>query len=320
MIFTLGEALVDMIEVPPDLLFVPALGGSVANFTVAVARQGASVTYLNNLSADFFGQRFTQWMQSAGVNIAASKPSAKPTSIAFVSKDADNKPTYSFIRDGVADRSATTKQLINRLAVKPQLVHTGCLALVPADLNKTLQVLEAAKTRGALVSVDANLRPSVATSPAYVAGVLSALATADIIKVSDDDCLLMGIEPNVQVVRKRLMGKHGAHCVALTLGAKGAWLITQQHAVFCAPPKGLRVKDSVGAGDCFFAGLVAHLNQSQLLSRKALASMSESVMKASLGHAIAAASLSVQRVGCDPANWQETSALAKKMSVTITHH
>ncbi len=318
MIFTLGEALVDMIEVPPDLLFVPALGGSVANFTVAVARQGASVTYLNNLSADFFGQRFAKWMQNAGVAIAAKKPSAQPTSIAFVSKDSDNKPTYSFIRNGVADRSATTRQLIHRMADKPQLIHTGCLALVPADLKKTLQVLSAAKSQGALVSIDANLRPSVATSPSYVAGVLTALAVADIIKVSDDDCLLMGIEPTVESVRKRLMGKRGASCVALTLGAKGAWLLTQQQAVFCAPPKGLRVKDSVGAGDCFFAGLVATLNQSQLLSRKALSNMSDSVMKASLGHAIAAASISVQRVGCDPATWQETSALAKKMSAAIT--
>jgi fructokinase len=57
MIATFGEALIDMIEQPSGV-FMPALGGSIANFSVAAALQGVPVTYLNALSTDRFGQRF----------------------------------------------------------------------------------------------------------------------------------------------------------------------------------------------------------------------------------------------------------------------
>jgi sugar/nucleoside kinase (ribokinase family) len=46
-----------MIEQPSGV-FMPALGGSIANFSVAAALQGVPVTYLNARSTDRFGQRF----------------------------------------------------------------------------------------------------------------------------------------------------------------------------------------------------------------------------------------------------------------------
>ena len=58
MISSYGEALVDLIE-QADGRFLPCLGGSVSNFSVAVARQGVPSTYLNPLSSDKFGERFS---------------------------------------------------------------------------------------------------------------------------------------------------------------------------------------------------------------------------------------------------------------------
>lgn len=308
MIATFGEALVDLIE-QPDGRFAPCLGGSVCNFTVALARQGVPTRYLNPLSSDHFGVRFDALLRGAGVELADRPASACPTSLAVVSLDAHGSPSYTFHREGVADRDIDARQAVADFPAPLELLHTGGLTLVAADLDKTLQVCAAAAARSALVSVDANLRPMLATDlPAYVAGVRRALAQAHIAKVSDEDLDVLGVDRSSHdAICAALFPDSTLELVVYTQGPRGAALLTRRHQVELAAPSGLRVVDTVGAGDCFHAGLVACLLRAGALADTArLAALEPAQLRAALRHAIAAASVNIMRSGCDPATWQET--------------
>ncbi|MEY4765707.1 MAG: hypothetical protein RI907_2380 [Pseudomonadota bacterium] len=315
MFASLGEALVDLIE-HADGRYEPCLGGSVCNFTRAVARQGEGIRYLNPLSTDTFGERFVGRLRDDGVAIDPPWRSDCPTSLAVVSLGPGGVPQYVFHREHVADRDGSADALVARLPEGVTLLHAGGLALIPPDDDKVVAVIEAARNRGGLISIDANLRTVVvgrdpARQQAYRQAVDRVLALADIVKLSDEDIAHMGWaggaadDEALRAVAHRLIGQ-GAGLVALTLGADGAVLANAQGVVRRAIPPGVQVVDTVGAGDCFQAGLLVWLKKSGHLVPGMLHKLNLGVLDQALEHAMAAAAINVQRQGCQPPSWLET--------------
>ncbi len=331
MITCYGEALIDLIVSPYSQASLrtdsqACLGGSVFNFCMASARQGLATAYLNPLSHDSFGVQFRQLLLADGVALASPAPSALPTSIAVVQLDKAGKASYAFHREAVADRDLSADAAVAAMPANTQVLHTGCLMLVPGDWPKTRAILHAAAGQGACITVDANLRTVVCPDLVpYRASVLAACAMAHVVKVSDDDLVALGVDAALvasnpaQAARSLLMSGNTAYAsgtpailpalIALTLGAAGAWLITQDTQYFQPSPQNTKVADTVGAGDSFFAALLAYLERQGVLSPPALQSAQPAkVWQGALAHAVAAASINVTRVGCNPATWAETVA------------
>ena len=310
MIATIGEALVDLIE-QADGRFEACLGGSVCNFTQALSMQGVPTTYLNPLSHDKFGTRFIDLLLKKGVIPGTDRRSTCPTSLAIVSLDQQGSPTYAFHRESVADRDISADMLIAGLPLPCTLLHTGGLALVPADLDKILATIGTATARGTLISIDANLRPmAVKQHDDYIAGVRRVLQQAHIIKVSDEDLDVLGLgDATPEQLSSALFSDSSVRLIALTRGGAGATLLTRTQQVTLAIPDQLKVIDTVGAGDCFHAGLIAFLqNAGKLASPACLEQLEPAFLQAALQHAIAAASINIMRTGCDPASWEQTAA------------
>jgi fructokinase len=320
MIACYGEALVDLIVSPYShgelrTNSEACLGGSVFNFCLAAQRQGLQALYLNALSTDVFGRQFAKVMQTEGVLLDAES-CGEPTSVALVQLDNQGKASYAFHRIGVADTARSATEIIAKWHPKVQALHTGCLMLTPGAWQTTQQVMAHAAGISCVISVDANMRPSVCPDvQAYRPLVLQACAMAQIVKVSDDDLVALGwlagddsrdMQACVGVAQRFLQQSEQTELVALTLGASGAWLLSRDQQCYQAAPQCLQVADTVGAGDNFAAALLAQLNGQSLLKRGAMRQATMPMLQAALVHACSSAAISVQRVGSDPASWEET--------------
>lgn len=305
-----GEALVDLIQ-RSDGAFDACPGGAPYNLARALARQGVGTVYLNPLSSDRFGRQLAQQLHDDGVHLARQQPLAQATALAVVALNASGQPEYGFYREGVADRQVSADSLNQGCAAQPalQMVCTGALALDARDASLYLPWLRAQRAAGHCLVVDANLRPSVMPDlQAYRASVRAALLEADIIKLSDEDLHHLGVQGDAVLEQAAaLLAQSRATLLVLTWGAQGAWLLTRQAHFHARETARLAVVDTIGAGDCFLAGLLAALLASAPAAGL-LSGLDADRCQALLRHALSCASLCVQRRGCVPPDWHEALA------------
>lgn len=324
-----GEALIDLIR-RPDGSYLPCLGGALYNLCRALARQGVGTQYLNPLSRDRFGRELAAQLMADGVHLAHPEPVQPVTSLAVVNLNEHGHPDYAFYREGVADRAVSSHGLGEACTALPalQLVCTGALALDARDAAIYLPWLAAQRAAGHCVVVDANLRPSVMPDLAsYRATVHAALGHAHIIKVSDEDLDHLAVPGPDALARARqlLQANPAAHLLALTMGAQGAWLLHRSGTqCFAKEAQPLQVVDTVGAGDSFLAGLLAHLLvQAQSTGAASLAQfvqvLSADACQQALRHALASASLCVMEQGCVPPGWGQVVARVAQHPAVVLH-
>lgn len=94
--------------------------------------------------------------------------------------------------------------------------------------------------------------------------------------------------------------------------AGGGVLITARHRVERAAYPVPAVVDTIGAGDCFQAGLLAWLRHLDLLRPGALDHADEEALAGALDHGCATAALSVVAAGCAPPSWQAVCRVVER--------
>jgi fructokinase len=301
-----GESLIDMVATAEGS-FLPVAGGAPYNFARALALQGLPAGYANPFSADAFGLLLKQTLEAAGAK-HLGRISNKPTSLALVTTDERGHPHYSFYREGVADRDFDAASLTVMDCAKMSGFHTGALALVPPDNEHVLAALRHFRARGVFCSVDVNMRPQVAQSLGiemsdYREAALEVIGNADLIKVSDEDLHHLGYSDAPETGARALLDL-GCKLVVLTLGAQGAWVISAQHEIF-QPAQKAQIVDTVGAGDCFFAGFVSALQHQGALGELRDRSLGQAKLQQALRHAAVCAAINITRQGCQPPTWDE---------------
>lgn len=309
MFIVAGESLIDLVARPDDT-YVPVPGGAPYNFARALALQGIAAGYVNPISTDHFGVVLKRTLAASGAS-HLGRSTDKPTSLALVATTADGQPEYSFYRECVADRDIDLPGVLAAVPADAVGFHTGALALVPPDDATIIGAMRALRSRGALCTVDINMRPQVArsmgvTSARYADAALAAASLAHIAKVSDEDLGHLGFSGSPQVAARALLHR-GCRVVVLTLGAEGAWAIGADEQVFQAADRVAPV-DTVGAGDCFFAGFVAALHHDGVLLDLPHRLPSRETLAVALRHATACASINISRQGCQPPTWDEALA------------
>jgi len=296
-----GEALFDMIE-QENGDYRPFIGGSPYNVARSFSRQGIDCSYLSPISTDVLGDKIFNSVLAEGISMPANNRSDKATSLALVYKDQQGNPDYRLYRKGIADLDISVDKLLAFLPQDLDLFHTGSLAIVPEMLEVLIPVITKLKHRGVKISIDVNVRKGVESDQQkYVATIEKFIALADIVKVSDEDLLLMDLTGEPEQHVETMLKSMADGIVVLTLGESGAHFITQelniQQDIFKAEP----FADTVGAGDTFFSAMLA-----QLLRDKALSCTTtpESFAYA-LKFGSLAAAINVSKTGCQPPSYQE---------------
>ncbi len=295
----LGEALIDFI-VGDDGAYRPHLGGSPYNVAIGLARQGVPVSYLSAFSDDAFGDRLRDYLAEEGVRLPLARRSLWPTSLALVTIDDEGMPNYRLYREGIADKDTSYEEIEAYLPGDLEVFHTGSLAITPSQLPKIRRVFELARSRGAVISVDINirLRASIDTG-AYLAGVRSLLPVADIVKASDEDIDSLGLDKDTRRSAARAYAEMGSGMLLLTEGRGGALLHTEKGIIEKSAYPIADVKDTVGAGDTFHAAFIAALCRGGVIGRP-LSAADPDVLGDAVDFACAAAAINVSRVGCSP--------------------
>ncbi|MEN0061543.1 MAG: carbohydrate kinase [Myxococcota bacterium] len=307
-IAVVGESIMDLIRQPSGA-FRPHVGGSPYNVARALARQGVPVSYMSPLSADAFGDALHDALVAEGAQVPECPRSSRPTSLAVVTIDESGQPAYGLYREGIADRDISADELLARLPPDVGVLHTGSLALVPGELPKMRRVLQTARARGVLVAIDLNVRLSAEPNrDAYVQGLIDLLPLGDIVKASDEDLDALGMGPNPRSAARQVLDRLEGGLVALTMGSEGAMLVTATGEVERPAFSVADVVDTVGAGDCFQAALLAALQRSGLLDQRGFAKAPTAALVDALDHARVAAALNVTRAGASPPTWEEVMA------------
>ncbi len=300
MILCCGEALIDMLpreSVTGEPAFAPYAGGAVFNSAIALGRLGVPTEFFSGLSTDLFGQQIRDVLASSNVGSAYADLSSRPTTLAFV-RLVDGHATYTFYDENTAGRMLAEEKLPVLDAALDAMLF-GAISLIPEPCGSAYEALMRREHGNRVTMLDPNIRPGfIPDKEKHLARMRRMMAMADIVKLSDDDLDWFGETGSHAEIAVRWL-EAGPKLVIITGGAKGAKGFTNRHTVSVAAQP-VRVVDTVGAGDTFNAGVLASLHDQGLLTKPALASLSDVAIHAALSLGAKASAVTVSRAGANP--------------------
>jgi fructokinase len=148
-----------------------------------------------------------------------------------------------------------------------------------------------------LVMLDPNIRrAALANANEYRQRLDFLISRSTIVKASEEDLAWLYPALDYEAAAERVL-ESGVRLAIATLGVRGAYAATAEVRLKVdAPPT--NVVDTIGAGDAFSAGLLAWLNDHDLL--RANLSLRPDELRAALEFACLVASLTCERAGADP--------------------
>ncbi|WP_432050390.1 carbohydrate kinase family protein [Verrucosispora sp. NA02020] len=286
-----GEAVVDLVQ-EPDGRFVAHPGGSPLNVAVGLARLGVPTALLARFSTNRFGRRLRAHAETNGVDLRHAVDADEPATLGIATLTGTGVATYDFYVDGTADWQWRAEELAPAVAGRG-IVHTGSLAaFLHPGADRLAAALRTARERGALVSVDPNIRPGLIGGIDAARSRVDALARiAHVLKASEEDVAwLYPGRTNEDVLRH--WRDLGVTLAVITLGVGGAAAASGTGG-FRQPAPVVAVADTIGAGDAFTAGLLAALST-------AGPGWSDDDVRAALRYGVEVAAVTCTRAGADP--------------------
>jgi fructokinase len=322
-----GESLIDLISEPVGadgvIRLVAHQGGSPYNCAIALSKLGNDTGFLCPISADGMGTYLLGPLAEAGVTPLLTERVAAYTTLAVVTFDAKKSAQYGFYRD--ADRAFTREGLIAGLPERLEVFQVGGLCPIEErDAAIWMDVAKEAARRGATLTMDPNVRPSLVPDfAAYKARLSAFLDIVHLVKVSIED--LASLEANRAVRATELdeartealvekyvadfLGRANCELVIVTFGDEGSRAFTRagsaSAAIFAPPVFG----DTVGAGDTLMAAVLTLLAEQGNLKPGKLAALGDAALAEMLRFGAVAAGLNCGFVGCHPPVRAEVDAV-----------
>ncbi|MFC5743909.1 carbohydrate kinase family protein [Dyella tabacisoli] len=320
-ILCFGEALIDFHNEGQDSRgfprsFVPFAGGAPANVAVAVARLGGAAAFAGMLGQDLFGDFLLDSLTEAGVDCSAVTRTDKAhTALAFVTLDAHGERSFSFYRPPSADLLFRPVHFQDESFRRAAVFHVCSNSMTDPDLAEaTREGMRRARTAGALVSFDLNLRPALWPHDIDPRPLLwPALHLADLVKLSAEEFAYLAIDGEEAALEQLWKGQ--ARLLVVTDGAKPLrWFHPDADGEM--PIYSVPAVDSTAAGDAFVGGLLHRLSTLEAAPGTSSSERLDQLigelprLHATLRFAAACGALTVTRQGSFAAMPSETDALA----------
>jgi fructokinase len=248
----IGETILDIIfENNQPTSALP--GGSVFNGFISLARLNVPVVFISELGADPVGKIIRSFMEQNQISTqyVDSFPDGKsPVSLAFL--DDKRQASYSFYKEYPNQRLEVTFPKIEEDDI---LVFGSYYALNPVLRERTVELLEYAQERKAIIYYDLNFRHAHAHEAIRLKPVmLENFEYANIIKASTEDIYNIFAKNDATNVYREHIRFYCKNHIA-TQGADGVDLFTNTLSQHFDVPA-IAPVSSIGAGDSFNAGVI----------------------------------------------------------------
>lgn len=252
-VLCLGEPLIEFNQTDPanPTSLRLGFGGDTSNCAVAAARLGAQSRFWTKLGADPMAQTLLQLWAREGVDATdCPRDRVASTGAYLITHDA-NGHLFSYLRAGSAASRMVPEDLPDALFDAVDVLHVSAIsqAISQSACDTVFAAIERARSCGATISYDTNLRLALWPLARARAIIEATAAMADIVLPGLDDARQLTGEVEPEAIAKHYLDR-GASVVALTLGAQGA-LVADKHDMHRVPGFRAQAVDASGAGDCF---------------------------------------------------------------------
>jgi len=227
-------------------------GGKGANQAAAAGRLGAGVHMVGRVGADPAAGRQLAALADAGVNVGrVQRTDGAPTGTATIPVEAAGGENLIVVVPGANARLTATD-----VDVEP--VHRAGVLLLQLEVPLATVQAAAAATRGTVVLNPAPPRPL----PDEL------LARVDVLVPNEHELVrLAGAEPGERTPAELADLARGlAPSVVVTLGERGALVVTGEEPPLLQAPPPVTPVDTTGAGDCFCGALSSALDRDRPLA------------------------------------------------------
>jgi fructokinase len=261
--FTFGEILWDCLPSGRHA------GGAPFNVAAHIAQLGVSVSLLSAVGQDALGDEILEVAKGKGVNVEYIDRAriGLPTGTVLATVDALGNATYKLVQPVAWDEIIVSAEAVAAVAKAGAFIFGSLASRSPYNLEQLDRLLG---VTGPLKFFDVNLRPPFADPKRIV----ELAARADVLKLNHDEVgqiaswLRTGEATpnppeNAEAVAKAcaaLSAATNTPRICVTMGAAGAALWDRGQLATALAPK-VVVKDTVGAGDAFMAGLIVGLTR-----------------------------------------------------------
>lgn len=252
-------------------------GGAPFNVTAHLAQLGVSVSLISAVGRDSLGDEILQVARDKNVNVdfVSRVRVGLPTGTVIATLDEKGNATYELVQPAAWDEIKVSAKALTAVAKARALTFGSLAGRSPYNLEQLDRLLA---VNGPLKFFDVNLRPPF-VDPQLV---IDLAKRADVLKLNDGEVgkLDSWIRTGELVINTpRTPDEIAQACatiadatntsrICVTLAEEGAALWDQGNLVTAPAPK-VAVKDTVGAGDAFMAGLMVGLTR-EIETRKVL--------------------------------------------------
>jgi len=259
----LGEILWDLLPLGRQL------GGAPANFAYCSHLLGGRAMVASRVGIDLLGKEAGERLRQSGFGyeVLQTDP-VHPTGTVVVKLEPNGQPSYQII-SGVAWDFMDWSAEWESLAKSADAVCFGSLAQRSPKSRNTIYQFLAATHKEALRVFDVNLRQDLYSRPI----IEDSLQRANVVKVNRDESLVLRRLLNLDndssddtSFCRMLISEFDLRLACVTYGAEGS-LICDRFHFDRHPGFEVAIKDTVGSGDAFTAGLVHGVLSGQSLAQ-----------------------------------------------------
>jgi len=260
-VVALGELLIDFTENGLSNQGNPLLeanpGGAPCNVLSMLNRLSYKTGFIGKVGDDMFGNMLKDVIDKAGISTKGLiQDKEVHTTLAFVHTFEDGDRDFSFYRNPGADMMLTENELDEEMLKGCRIFHYGSLSMTSEGcFNATKKAIDTAKSAGAILSFDPNLREPLWDSLIHArAKIAYGISQCDILKISDNEIQwYTGKEDYEEGVKALREANPNLKLILVSLGKEGSLAFSGKNKcfkkAFCLP----NTIETTGAGDTFCA-------------------------------------------------------------------